>query len=282
MLPIRTFLTAPSAASFWSMLTADSGVALEMDVAYGPLARQRADIYRPRNAQKPRAIVLFIYGGGWDSGERTYYGFVGAALAARGLTAVVADYRLFPEVRYPAFQNDMAAAYGWTCRTLATECGEDCPIFIAGHSAGAHIGALLCFDRSFLEAEGLSLPPPRGFIGLSGPYAYDPTTHERSRHIFEDAHSADQVRPIAHVSAGAPPSLLMHGARDNVVQFANAEALAAKLVEAGSEAEAIEFSNLGHINLVLALSRPLRWRAPVLANMLAFINRHAPSDAVKS
>jgi acetyl esterase/lipase len=275
MLPIKTFLDKPSAASLLSVVTAELGVTVEGDVPYGPLERHRADIYRSPACTDEGPIVLFIYGGGWESGERSFYGFVGAAFAASGATTVIPDYRVYPEVRYPGFQEDAAAAYRLAVEKLSCNANTARPIFVVGHSAGAHIGALLCFDTSFLESAGEPLSRPAGFIGLSGPYAYDPTTHERSAHIFATADHADQVRPVAHVRIGAPPALMMHGARDTVVMMANASKLAEALRAVGTAAEAIEFENMSHTNLVLALARPLRWRAPVLSKALAFIRDHS-------
>src|SRR4051812_20491953 len=87
-------------------------------LAYGPLTEQRFDVYVPGNSieDADRAtgspLVIFIYGGSWRMGSRRDYGFVGQALAARGFTVMVIDYRLYPEVRYPDFLNDCALAVG--------------------------------------------------------------------------------------------------------------------------------------------------------------------------
>src|SRR5437868_14955527 len=89
---------------------------LSENVAYGPLARQRLDVYTP-TASAPAAgfpVVVFFYGGSWNRGERADYKFVGEALASKGILTLVADYRLYPEVRYPDFLTDcvQALAYG--------------------------------------------------------------------------------------------------------------------------------------------------------------------------
>ena len=76
------------------------------DLAYGPDARQRLDVYQPAAITQHAPMVVFFYGGSWSSGERADYRFVGEALASSGIVAVVADYRLSPAVRYPAFVQD--------------------------------------------------------------------------------------------------------------------------------------------------------------------------------
>ena len=107
MLPLQYFLSAPSMGSFYSMLTADRGVAVERGVSYGPNIRHKLDIYRPINEAKG-PIAIFFYGGRWREGDRGIYGFVDAAMASRGITTIIPDYRLYPEVMFPAFQQDSA------------------------------------------------------------------------------------------------------------------------------------------------------------------------------
>ncbi len=272
MLFLRTFVSKPSKETLFSALFAERSVNVERDVAYCDHPRHRLDIYHPLTAAPAAPVVVFFYGGGWDSGAREFYGFVGAALAARGIVAVIPDYRLYPEIRYPGYMSDAASAYHWVRENLTT---GDAPVFISGHSAGAHIGALLCYDRSYLKAIGSTVPAPRGFIGFSGPYGYDPTTHPRSRHIFTDAENAAKVQPVNQVRENAPPALLMHGAKDTIVKTLNAFSMRDRLNEAGSHARAIEFENIGHTGLILALSKPFRYRAPVLKMTTEFVRDQA-------
>jgi acetyl esterase/lipase len=82
-------------------------------LAYGANPRQMLDIYAPRAAGNGRPVIIFFYGGAWSSGNRQGYGFVGRALAAKGFVVAVPDYRLVPEVEYPGFLEDAAAAVRW-------------------------------------------------------------------------------------------------------------------------------------------------------------------------
>jgi acetyl esterase/lipase len=214
---------------------------------------------------------MFIYGGGWRSGERATYGFVGAAFASRGITTVIADYRLFPEVKFPAFVEDAARAYAWVSANLASGAGKRRPIVLVGHSAGAYIAAMLALDERHLAAAGVT-ERPAGLIGLAGPYAFDPTTYPTTTEIFAPAAaSADSARPAALARRGAPRTLLMHGLSDETVQLYNTRDLAAALQAVATDVRKIEYAGVGHMGLVLAISRPLRWRAPVLKEAVAFI-----------
>ncbi len=240
-------------------------------VAYGPLARHKLDVYQAAPSTAKPVVVLFFYGGAWREGERAIYRFVGSALAARGVTTVIADYRLYPDVVFPAFVDDAALAYAWTDRHLSDD-GE-IQIVLMGHSAGAHIAALLALDNSYLDAFAAGASRPAGFIGLAGPYAFDPTTWPTTRDIFAPAaDNPDKARPAAFARGPAAPMLLLRGAEDKTVGAFNAHEMASALAAAGNDVRHIEYEGVGHVGLALALARPLRWRAPCLADSLAFID----------
>ncbi len=263
------YFTASNYKSLFSVIGTEWGGPVQRGVSYGTHPRQKLDIYRPEpgpETGEQGPVVLFFYGGGWRGGDRTTYGFVGGTLAARGITTVIADYRLYPEVRFPAFVEDGALAYDWVARNLA----RDRPIFLAGHSSGAHLAALLALDGRYLQDRADPLPPPAGLIGLAGPYAFDPTTWETTKDIFAGA-QADQTRPIAFARAGMPPALLMHGLADETVVLWNTRTLAEALEKSGVPVRKREFDGVGHVGIVTALARPLRWRAPVLDEIVDFI-----------
>ena len=118
------------------------GTLVAEGIAYGAGPRQRLDVYAPRGGcGQPRPVVMFFYGGSWNSGTRSGYAFVGRALAARGFVTVVPDYRLVPEVHYPAFVEDGAAAVRWVAANAAKYCGNGQSVVLMGHSAGAYIAA---------------------------------------------------------------------------------------------------------------------------------------------
>ncbi|WP_294535122.1 alpha/beta hydrolase [uncultured Rhodoblastus sp.] len=255
----------------FNAIVAEKHGAVARGLAYGPLARQKLDIYRPAPEIDRKAIVIFFYGGGWRRGERAVYRFVGAALAARGYTAVIPDYRLFPQSAFPDFMEDAALSYAWVQRHVATP-RERRRIVLMGHSAGAHIAALLALDPHYLDEAAMGAPPPAAVVGLAGPYAFDPTTWPRTQKIFAAAaQNPESARPLAFASAKAPPMLLARGDKDGVVADFNADDMAKALEENGVFVENRIYPGLGHVGLVLTLSRPFRWRAPVLDDAIAFI-----------
>ena len=130
----------------FNLIGSEPGVRVRQGIAYGPLPRQMLDVYLPPAACEKPAVALYFYGGGWRSGERGIYRFLGTALAARGITTVVADYRLFPQATFPDFMVDAARAYRWVTDHLNDGASGPRPVVLIGHSAGAHIGALLALD----------------------------------------------------------------------------------------------------------------------------------------
>ncbi|MGI9423119.1 MAG: alpha/beta hydrolase [Hyphomicrobiaceae bacterium] len=254
---------------------AERNVSIERGVLFGPHSRHQLDLYAPPVSREAyqRPILLFLYGGGWTSGERACYSFVGSAFAARGITTVIPDYRLYPQVRYPEFNHDATLAYRWIARNLMN--GTPRPVILMGHSAGAHIATTIAYDASYLQVPESGLPRASGVIALSGPYAFDPTTWPTTEQIFATAPDPHTPRPIFHVDSRSPSTLLIYGLRDTVVQPENARELQSKLQACGVAARLLEYRNLGHIGPITTLLRFSRWRAPVLRECLAFIGEVA-------
>jgi acetyl esterase/lipase len=241
----------------------------QADVSYGPHARQRLDWYRP-DASEARPIVVFWYGGGWVRGNKSSYRFVGAALAEAGYVAVLPDYRLYPDVKFPAFVEDGAAAVRWARDNAAAIGGDPNNIFLAGHSAGAHTAAMLALDVRWLQNVNVDRRALRGWIGLSGPYVLTPNTPALNE-MFGGAFGEKDWRPIEFVSPQSPPALLLHSEGDQIVWSSHATRLAEALRAVGAPVELQLLPGDRHSDTVAALSRPVRGRAPTLAAMQAFI-----------
>ena len=252
-----------------------------VDLAYGPLPRQRLDVYRPAGAAPAGGwpVVVFFYGGSWNSGERAQYGFVGAALASRGVLALVADYRLYPEVRFPTFLADSALALAWGLAHAADHGGNPQRVFVMGHSAGAYNAAMLALDARWLAATGHAPTELAGFIGLAGPYDFLPIVNPDAQPVFFHPNYPPDTQPLAFAGAQAPRSFVAAGATDKLVDpERNTAALAARLKAAGVPVSLHRYERANHVTLIGAFGRPLRWLAPVLDDVTAFV-RDAPAAA---
>ena len=246
------------------------GLHITRDVAYGPEGREKLDIYRlPGTRAAP--VIVFLYGGSWNSGSKADYPFVAATLARRGNVVVVPDYRLYPEVRYPAFLQDCARAVAWTATHLAEIGGDPARLFLMGHSAGAYNAAMLGLEPKLLADAGYSRNGLAGVIGLAGPYDFLPMTGPVVRAVFAPADDGPETQPIHYVDGHAPPMLLLAGSADETVRPRNTVSLAARIRAEHGSVETKIYPGVGHIGLVIALTPLFRGKAPVLADIEAFV-----------
>lgn len=241
-----------------------------VDLPYGTHARQRLDVYSPANAQR-RPIIVFWYGGGWERGGKSQYRFVGAALAKAGYVAVLPDYRLYPEVKFPAFVHDGAEALAWVVSHAAAIGGDPQRIYVAGHSAGAHLAAMLAYDRSQLERVGLPAGTVRGFIGLSGPYALNPN-NDTYRTIFAAPYTLAAWQPVQLAKQGAPPALLLHGEADDVVEVSHARRMEEALAALGVSVALRTYPGRGHRDTVAAFAAAAPHKLPVIEEIRRFVD----------
>lgn len=249
----------------------DAALSRGRGVAYGPGPRQKLDVYAPRGTTDPAPVAVFFYGGSWDSGRREDYGWVGRALAAQGFLTLVADYRLYPEVRYPTFVEDGALAVRWAVDHAAELGGDPGRLVLVGHSAGAYNAAMLALDRRYLTAAGVEPGAVKAFAGLSGPYDFLPLDGPITRRTFGEAADLPGSQPGRYARRDAPAAFLATGDADRTVYPRNTRKLAAALREAGAKVEERHYEGLNHADTVLALSKPLRGKAPLLAEMTAFL-----------
>jgi acetyl esterase/lipase len=265
---------ACSPIDFLNRRVPDEAYRVTRDVPYGSLSRQRLDVYSPPAAEGPLPVVVFFYGGWWQAGEKADDRFVADALVSRGLVAVLPDYRIYPEARFPDFVEDGARAVAWTRENVAAYGGDPARIYLMGHSAGAHIAAMLTLDPHYLRALGLERSSIRGTIGLAGPYDFLPFHSDNVRILMGPPEGWPATQPINFVDGREPPMLLLHGGWDTSVGVDNTRRLAARIRSRGGEVEEIVYSRVGHQGVVGAMARPLRWVAPVLDDVQRFIAWH--------
>ncbi len=227
------------------------------------------DVYRPQTAAGGAPMVVYFFGGSWQNGSRKRYAFAGKALAERGVVAVLPDYRLYPEVKFPAFMDDAAKAVAWA-RANARELGADPQrIFLMGHSAGAHIVGLLAADAQYLAAVDVQPADLAGVIGLAGPYDVRPEGYPDLEALFGPRERWPLARAVEFIDGSEPPFLLLHGRSDNTVWAKHSELMAQRLQAAGVEAQLELYPEVGHVGILMALRFPDL--APVLDDSMQFI-----------
>lgn len=264
-----------SPATVLNAMAPRDGVMVTDGIAYAAGDRHTLDVYAPAAASRA-PVVVFLYGGGWKSGDRATYRFVGASLATAGVVCVIPDYRTWPQARFPAFVDDAALAVGWTRTHVAAHGGDPGCLFLMGHSAGAQIVTLLGLNPAYLGTVGLRPSRDlRGVIGLSGPYDFLPLHSDTLKAIFGPEDRLPLSQPINFVTPHAPPMLLAAGDADTTVLPRNTIRLAARLQADGNAVESILYPGIGHAPVIGAFARALRFIAPVRQDVLRFIARQA-------
>jgi acetyl esterase/lipase len=256
-------------AGFFRVVNGGRPAPTPTSVVYAPEFDLRLDVYRARDATGAAPVVVFFYGGSWSSGERAQYAFVGRALSARGLVAVIADYRKFPRSPFPAFEEDAARAARWTL-DHATEFGGDRRrVFLAGHSAGAQIAALLATDRRYLATNAVAPGDFAGVIGIAGPYDFLPLKNPKLIDGFGPPSRWPDSQPIRFVRGGEPPFLLLRGDADRIVEPRNSTAMAAALRAHGDAVTERTYAGVGHFRILAAIR--FTSLAPTLDDVVDFV-----------
>ncbi|MDN5937253.1 MAG: alpha/beta hydrolase [Salinisphaera sp.] len=255
-------LTGCSGQAVINTLTPTWGYRLHADIAYGEQPRQKLDVYVPDDAVAGAPVVVFFYGGRWSEGQKEHYKFVGEALTSRGYITAIPDYRLYPQVTFPAFVEDGARAIAWMHAHISEYGGDPNKLFVMGHSAGAHIAAMLATDARYLAAVGGGPAWLAGMIGLAGPYDFLPITAADLKIIFGPKSAWPASQPVHFVDGDEPPMLLLHGKADTTVSPKNSIALARAVEQTGGRAKLILYPGVGHIRLIATMAFLLRWLAP--------------------
>lgn len=263
-----------------NLLVSGRGLDIDLSIPYGAGPRHTLDIYRPKDAtQAP--IIVFFYGGAWQSGTKSLYRFAATALARLGFFIVVPDYRIYPDALYPAFLRDAAQAIAWVTSHSGDYGGDATRLFVMGHSAGAYIASMIALDGRWLGNVGIDPQQAvSGFIGLAGPYDFLPVRDETLKKIFPDYDMSTQ--PVAHVRPGSPRALLATGQRDLVVDPANTFALADRLLSVGSAVRVVRYAHTGHFGIMAALAPYLRFIAPVVDDTVEFIGASVRSPGLEA
>ncbi len=241
------------------------GVTVKQDVFYtehrDPL--RSLDIYAPKDCNSC-PVIVFIHGGAWKTGDKSNHRIKGLFFAERGFVFVSINYRTFPDTPFPLFVEDASDALAWIYRNIDRYGGDGSRIVLMGHSAGAHIAALVSYEREFLLKRGLPRKILKGLILLDGA-AYDLIELRDSfpllfdgfiRPVFGEAEQQlREASPIYHIEKGYnPPTLIVHTRRP--ASTSQARRLSERLKDAESKVELYCACNMTHSIVNRHLGRP--------------------------
>lgn len=193
----------------------DISYAIKEDVPYrsslnDEYAKERCvlDIYYPENV-KGYATILLFHGGGLRGGNKK----IPEELKGKGHAIVAPNYRLHPKVQAPVYIEDAAAAVAWAFKNIERFGGDASKIFVSGTSAGGYLTSMVGLDKSLLAVHGIDADDIAGLIPLTG-HAITHFTVRDERGIPGTQPIIDELAPLYHVRADAPPLLLITGDRD--------------------------------------------------------------------
>ncbi len=256
------------------------------DLPYADDLRQTQDIYIPKKSVRDKPIVVFIHGGAWDDGHKNDYKFVGLAFSEMGYITAIPNYRLYPQVLFPHFIEDVARAVANLPQTLieqGIEFSAPLKVVLVGHSAGAHSAAMLVTKSEYLNTAGAQVEV-QGFVGLAGPYdlplddelvvgKFDGIKlHEVNEHQVDSGHvhNSHDANPINLAMSGMPPTLLIHGAKDETVGPYHTERFSRRLSHLNVSHKRLIYENSDHRHLIGALSVFARFINPVFKDIERF------------
>jgi acetyl esterase/lipase len=254
-----------------NLLSPGNGYVLTKDVLFDEATGLELDVYKPAGVVHA-PVVVFFFPGRWSKGDKSDYLFVAKGLCSRGIVAVLPNYRLYPQVRFPAFVEDSARAVEWTHHNIAAYGGDPERVFVMGHSSGAYLAAMLALDGRYLREVGGDRSWIAGMIGLAGPYDFLPAKDEDLRDMFGPPERFASTQPIHYADGSNPPLLLLHGQNDDAVSFENTTRLAAAVERAGGPVRTVLYPKLNHGLIVASLASYYRLHAGPLDRLDHFVH----------
>lgn len=225
----------------------------KLDIAYGPGEAQRLDVYMPSDATlKSLPVFINIHGGGWKWGYKEWMGLNAPAITQFPAIYVAIEYGLSPSQRFPGQLHDCLRAVAWVHKNIAGFGGDPNRLFVGGHSAGAHLSALLTLRRDLHPQFGL----PDGIIKACLPYsgvydlrdlaAYGHSGESPAAPLLASPADGEAASPIAYVKGNRTPFFITWSENDNVLCKAQSPSFVLALREQGVRAEGYMFPLFDH------------------------------------
>lgn len=177
------------------------------DVVYNEKTKQCLDVYLPDAEEF--AVLLYFHGGGLEAGDKSDPKVFFEYMISCGIAVVSANYRMYPDFKYPDFLYDASDAVAWVFNNIK-KYGKIKGIYVGGSSAGGYISQMLCFDEGWLFKHGIKTIDISGFIHDAG----QPTVHFnvlRERGLDTRRVIIDDTAPLYHIDGTKklPPMLII-------------------------------------------------------------------------
>ncbi len=239
----------------------------DKNLSYGELKRQKLDIYYSEQQRVNSPVIVFVHGGSWGSGSKDLYKFLAQGFSAEGFDVVVPNYRLYPDVIFPAMVEDTGKAIAYAAEQFP---GRE--LVVMGHSAGAY-NSLMALMRPEFYPGGAKAICNRiaGVVAIAPPTGTVPLVKEPYISIFPERFTGTDA-PMHNAQTKIPPVLFVHGLKDTVVYPQESQMLADKITERGGSAKVKTYAELNHIGVIKVTSKFFDGDASVKADVIDFID----------
>lgn len=204
------------------ILLSGCSVVKNKNIVYNAEHDLKLDVYSPKKVDKPKAVLVFMHGGNWVRGKKSIYPFLGKGFARKNIVTVIINYRLSEKGTYDSLATNAAMAVKWVQQNIGLYHGDTNAIFVSGHSAGAHLAALIATDDRYFNKFKIK-NPIKGTILIDafGLDMYTYLTHSHNRDslyypIFSsDPETWKKASPIFYLKKDMPPFLMLLGTKTN-------------------------------------------------------------------
>jgi arylformamidase len=217
----------------------------------GPL--RQVDVFRPSGKPAPLPVQVFFHGGGWHLLSKDESSFVVDGLGSQGAIVVVASYTLVPEVTLDGVVADAFAVMRWVLENAAGLGGDAERLFVSGHSAGAHLAAMLLTEVGRRLPAGLV----KGALLMSGNYNLEPIRlSARNQRLRLDRETADRNSPALRLPVPGPQVIVSFGELESQQYKDQGNELADNWRSGGVACQVVELPGANHFEAVLELAKP--------------------------
>lgn len=233
------------------------GIKAEKNISFADNDRLKLDIYySEEKSEEKKKVIFFVHGGSWKSNNKDQFQFIGKNLARRGYIAVLPNYRLVPEYRYPAQIEDIAKALKWTEDNIDKYGGDSKNITLSGHSAGGHLAALIGYSDNLQNEYNIRKENISSLVLLAGVYKFS-DNYESGSEIIKDfvpKNHWEDAQPVVHLDPSDPPTFVLQGLKDETVSPLQAEYLTNMLKKNNIKHKSILKENLNHLSLLFVFA----------------------------
>lgn len=224
-----------------------------LDLAYGPSAGQKLDLFVPAAVAAP-PLLAFIHGGYWQSLDKGDFSYLAAPYLEAGIAFASLNYDLAPEVSVEEILRQVRAALAWLYRHAGDFGADPARLHVAGHSAGGHLTAMaMATDWRALSGDGSALPEDlvKGGCSVSGVYELEPLRLSYQQAVLDlTPDMARRLTPLGDLPRRAGPLILAVGSEETEEFLRQQNDYAAAWRQAGLALQVVELPGGNHFSAI--------------------------------